>query len=185
MAHPIGYATMLTLTTMARHRMQLESASREAEGYLELGMHAQALVSLQRRGKLAHADGHACYLMGESLRELSRFSEAIIPLRRSVELNPEPTEGWLALGWCYKRTGQLALAIWSLEQALRHAPKDALLHYNLACYYSLAGRRLDALRRLKRSFDLDPGFRKMVSSEPDFTPLRDDPGFLMLMAATI
>ncbi|MEN0111593.1 MAG: hypothetical protein AAF805_12810, partial [Planctomycetota bacterium] len=88
-----------------------------------------------------------------------------------------------ALGWCYKRAGSLADAIASLESALRFTPDDALLSYNLACYYSLAGRRLDALRRLKRSFDLDPQFRQLVANESDFDPMRADPAFRMLMAA--
>ncbi|TWT96725.1 TPR repeat-containing protein YrrB [Botrimarina colliarenosi] len=175
---------MFALSNLSRHRLQLEGASREAEGYLELGMSAQALGSLQRRGKLVHADAHACYLMGEAFRELDRHSEAVIPLRRSVELDPTPTEAWLALGWCYKRSGRLDEAIWSLEQAIRRTPGDALLNYNLACYYSLAGRNLDALRRLKRAFDLDASFRSMVTGEPDFAPLRDDPAFRMLLAAT-
>jgi Flp pilus assembly protein TadD len=175
---------MFVLTTLTRHRMQLDGAAREAEGYLELGMASQALGSLQRRGKLVHSDAHACYLLGESLRELERHREAIYPLRRSVELDPTPTESWLALGWCYKRSGQLDLAVWSLEQALGRTPGDALLNYNLACYYSLAGRKLEALQRLKRAFDLDRGFRSMVANEPDFAPMKSDLGFRMLLAAT-
>jgi len=164
--------------------MQLDSASREAEGYLELGMHAAALASLQRRGKLVHSDHRACYLMGECLRELARYREALYPLRRAAQLDPEPTETWLALGWCYKRVDRLDEAILSLELAARRTPGDALLHYNLACYYSLASRRLDALRRLKRAFDLNPALRSLVADEPDFAAIQQDPGFRMLMAAT-
>lgn len=175
---------MTALSAPKRHRMQLDSASREAEGYLELGMHQQALGSLQRRGKLVHSDHRACYLLGECLRELSRFGEALFPLRRSAELNPETSETWLALGWCYKRTGRLGDAIRALEDALRHTPDDALLNYNLACYYSLADCRLPALRRLKRAFDLDRSLCDLVAGESDFAPLRSDPGFRMLMATT-
>jgi tetratricopeptide (TPR) repeat protein len=175
---------MFVLTTVTRHRMQLDGASREAEGYLELGMASQALGSLQRRGKLVHADAHACYLLGEALRELDRHREAVYPLERSAKLDPTPTETWLALGWCYKRSGQLDQAVASLEQAVRRTPDDALVNYNLACYYSLAGRNLEALRRLKRAFDLDRTFRSMVTGEPDFAPMQSDPGFRMLLAAT-
>lgn len=179
---------MFDLTIANRHRVQLESSSREAEGYLELGLHAQALRSLQRRGQLVHQDHHACYLMGECLRELSRYDEALYPLRRSAELNPNTSETWLAMGWCYKRSGKLDSAIESLEYALRHTAgastsEQAILHYNLACYYSLAGRSLDALCRLKRAFDLDRALRDLVRDEPDFAPMRADPGFRMLMAA--
>lgn len=174
---------MLALTATSRNRMQLESASREAEGYLELGMHPQALTSLQRRGKLVHSDDRACFLLGECLREMSRYHEALFPLERSADLNPESVETWLALGWCHKRTGRLDEAIRSLEKAAGFQPDDGLVYYNLACYYSLAGRRLDALRRLKRAFDLDAGLRKLVADEPDFGPMREDPGFRMLLAA--
>lgn len=174
---------MLAFSISTRHRMQLDSASREAEGYLELGMHTQALRSLQRRGKLAHSDDNACYLMGECLREMDRFDEALYPLRRSVELNPDRTESWLAIGWCCKRTGRLEDATQALEQAVRSNPDDALVQYNLACYYSLAGRRLDALRRLKQAFDLDGSLRGLVRDEPDFDPMQADVGFRMLLAA--
>lgn len=171
------------LTVISRSRLQLEGASREAEGYLELGMHPQALRSLQRRGKLVHGDGHACYLMGECLREMRRYNEAIYPLRRSAELDPKPCETWLALGWCYKRTGRLADAILSLQSALRHAPDSALTLYNLACYHSLAGRRMDALRSLKRALDLDRSLAELVAGEPDFDAMRADPALRMLLAA--
>lgn len=174
---------MFVLTITDRHRVQLASAAREAEGYLELGMHAQALGSLQRRGKLVHSDDRACYLLGESLRELSRYDEALYPLKRSAELNPQTSETWLALGWCYKRSGKLADAIESLECAIKHTPDEGILHYNLACYYSLAGQTLEALCRLKRAFDLDRGLRDLVADEPDFAPIQSDPGFRMLLAA--
>ncbi len=51
-----------------------------------------------------------------------------------------PTEIAFALGWCYKRLARLDLAIHSLEQALVDDPECALLHYNLACYSSLASQ---------------------------------------------
>lgn len=175
---------MPTVTIKRRRRVQLEGASREAEGYLELGMHTQALASLQRRGQLVHSDSHACYLMGECLRELRRYREAIYPLRRSVQLDPGPSESWLALGWCYKRTGRLKDSIRALEQALVHRPNEAIVHYNLACYHSLVGRRLDALRRLRRALSLDRSLRKLVDEEPDFEPMREDPLMRMLLAAS-
>lgn len=121
--------------------------------------------------------------MGECLREMSRYDEAVFPLRRSVSLEPRPAESWLALGWCYKRTGRLDRAIDALESALRHAPEDALVRYNLACYYSLAGERLTALRQLKRALDRNPSLRGLVADESDFDPMRNDPALRMLLAS--
>ena len=51
----------------------------------------------------------------------------------------------MALGWCFKRVGQLDEAIGALEHAIAVDPSEAVLHYNLACYWSLARNRRRAL----------------------------------------
>src|ERR1700754_4671286 len=122
---------MSTLT-----RQLLRRACQEAEGYLELGMPEHALRGLQRRGQLVHGDARGCYMLGECLRELRRYREAIFPLRRSLELIPDDVQVALALGWCCKRSGRLDEAINALEHAVRIEPGEAILHYNLSCYWS-------------------------------------------------
>ena len=163
-------------------RIQLHRACLEAEGYLELAMGEHALRTLQRRGHLVHGDARACYLLGETLRELRRYREAVFPLRRSLELIPDDVHVALALGWCYKRIGQLDEAITALERAVAIEPGEAVLHYNLACYCSLARNRRRALQHLASALDIDGNFREMVADEPDFDPLRQDPLFQTLTA---
>jgi len=165
----------MQMTSFLRER--LRRIRREAEGYLELGMPTHALQSLQRRGKIVHGDARGCYLLGESLRETRRYREAILPLRRSLELIPDDIHVWMALGWCYKRVGHINRAIDALEQALDVEPGEAILHYNLACYWSLAQDREQALRHLADALDIDGNFRDFVHDESDFDPLRDDPMF--------
>jgi Flp pilus assembly protein TadD len=160
---------------------RLQRTRREAEGYLELGVPEQALRSLQRQGKMVHADPRGCYLLGESLRELDRYREAIFPLRRSLELIPDDIHVWMALGWCYKRVGELTKAIDALEHAVSIEPGEAVLHYNLACYWSLARDRRHALRSLAKALSIDGNFRDFVDDEPDFDPLRNDPLFINLV----
>jgi tetratricopeptide (TPR) repeat protein len=164
-------------------RIQLQRACVEAEGYLELGLPETALTTLQRRGHLVHGDARGCYLLGETLRELRRYREAVFPLRRSLELIPDDVHVSLALGWCYKRTGQLDEAITALEHAVAIDPSEAVLHYNLACYCSLARNRRAALQHLAFALDIDGNFRELVIDEPDFDPLRNDPLFQSLTAA--
>ena len=165
---------------MSRIRLLLERTIEEAEGYLELGMVEHALRTLQSRGKLVHGNGRACYLMGESLRELECYHEALFPLERSALLIPDDIHVWLALGWCYKRTGKLAKAITALERAIKIDPSEGMLHYNLACYWSLARNRTLALRYLAHALEIDGNFRDLVRDEPDFNPLRNDPQFKQL-----
>ena len=62
----------------------------------------------------------------------------------------------MALAWCYKRTGQLGKAIESLERAVTIDPSEGVLHYNLACYWSLARNRTLALRYLSRAWKSTP-----------------------------
>jgi tetratricopeptide (TPR) repeat protein len=154
----------------------------QAEGYLELGLAERALQSLSRLEGPSRRDASASYLRGEALRELERHEEALRPLARAAELTPDRIRVWLALAWCYKRTDRLQLAIDAMQRALDVAPSNALLHYNLACYWSLAGQRDEALRSLSRSLEMDPDFRTLIDDETDFDPLRRDPDFQALCA---
>jgi tetratricopeptide (TPR) repeat protein len=164
-------------------RMQLQRTCIEAEGYLELSMPEQALRTLQRRGQLVHGDARGCYLLGETLRDLRRYREAVIPLRRSLDLIPDDTHVCLALAWCYKRTGRLDDAIAVLNGAVRIEPGEAILHYNLACYWSLAHNRRRALQHLANALEIDGNFRGFVNEESDFDPIRNDPLFQSLTGA--
>src|SRR5690606_28553700 len=140
----------------------------------------QAIESLERHPDLVIDSGRACYLLGESLRELGRYDEAVGPLERAVDLMAEDIHVHLALAWCYKRTRRLSAAIGTLQHALRGEPLEPILHYNLACYYSLANNRRRALNFLSRALDLDVNYIDLVPSESDFDLLRDDPEFQML-----
>jgi tetratricopeptide (TPR) repeat protein len=74
----------------------------------------------------------------------------------------------------------LAKAIQALERAVKVDASEAVLHYNLACYWSLARNRTLALRYLSRALEIDSNFRDMIADEADFNPLRHDPEFIML-----
>jgi hypothetical protein len=52
-----------------------------------------------------------------------------------------------------------------------------LLHYNLACYWSLAGNPAKALDELAIALDLDPDLRALTAEESDFDQLRGNPEF--------
>jgi tetratricopeptide (TPR) repeat protein len=152
----------------------------EAEGYLELGMPEHALQALGRLGDPVSFDCRALYLWGEGLRAMDRCFEALMPLERAAKAAPNDIHVRVALGWCYKRTGRLDLAIYSLEQALIVEPDEALLRYNLACYLSLSGQKRRALRYLSQALALDPAYRGLVESESDFNAMRTDPDFQSL-----
>jgi tetratricopeptide (TPR) repeat protein len=73
--------------------------------------------------------------------------------------------------------GDHAAAYDFTAQGLEEHPDHPSLHYNLACYAALAGRRATALEHLRRAFELDPQTREWAARDADLDPIRDDPGF--------
>jgi tetratricopeptide (TPR) repeat protein len=182
-------------------RIRKQQLLREAEGYLELitsfddqfapamslrkKIAERALAVLKRLPPTSGFRGHALYLEGQALRALQRYGEAAEPLRQAAELDPENIRLWLALGWCYKRTGRLDLAIQALEEALCVDSSEAIIHYNLACYWSLARNAKLSVAYLARAFELDPNYRDHVLTESDFDPVRNHAEFLSLTSVIV
>ena len=149
----------------------------EAEGFLMLNLPGRALQILEGRSDWATMQFEASLLMGEALRSLERYREALKPLEVAVALRPSDIAVAIALGWCYKRTNRLAQAIDALERAVRHNADEPLLHYNLACYWSLASNPAKALDALTVALDLNPDLRHLIPEESDFDRLRGNPEF--------
>src|SRR5262249_15704804 len=149
----------------------------EAEGYLMLDLPQRALQILDGRADWSEMQFEANVLKGEALQSMKHYREALRPLEVAAALRPSDVRVALALGWCYKRTNRLAQAIDSLDRALREHPEQSLLHYNLACYWSLAGNGSKALSELSIALGLDPDLRLLISDESDFNLLRGNPDF--------
>ena len=149
----------------------------EAEGYLMLDLPLQALEILRSRDDWATMKFEANLLTGEALRALNRFREALGPLETAASIRPGDLGVAMALGWCYKRTQRLAQAIDALERAAVENPDEALLHYNLACYWSLAADPAKAVRSLAEALELDPDLREQIRTESDFDSIRETAEF--------
>ena len=149
----------------------------EAEGYLMLDLPERTLEILERRDDWATMQFEASFLSGEALRSLERYRDALKPLEIAARLRPGDIGVAIALGWCYKRTHRLAQAIDALERASRENTEEPLLHYNLACYWSLAGNVAKALDELAIALDSNPTLRALINEEADFEKLRGNPEF--------
>ena len=174
---------------------------REAEGYLDLlippsarlrlprelriPLAERAIRALNRAGEAGAWSAHMLFLRGQAFRTMERYAEAVESLRQAAEIAPTNQHIRLALGWCYKRCQRLDLAIESLEAALDQAPACAILHYNLACYWSLTRNARRAISYLTRALELDPDYRDALSSEADFDPIRSHPHFQSLLSVIV
>jgi len=183
------------------NRLLRQQLVREAEGYLELvgvledqwplpgeireRLVGRCLAVIERLGDAAALSPQIQLIKGQALRALGRYKDALEPLAAAAGADPQNIDTWLALGWCHKRVGRLDLAIESLEEALDLEPGSALVNYNLACYWSLARNKRQALAYLSHALTLDSSFRYLIDGERDFDPLRDDADFQALTAITV
>ncbi|HEY3183809.1 MAG TPA: hypothetical protein VGJ77_13290 [Gaiellaceae bacterium] len=69
-------------------------------------------------------------------------------------------------------------AVRAVRSGLEQNPDHAGLHYNLACFATLAGDTGDeTFVHLRRSVELFPPFRKQALTDEDFASVREDPRF--------
>lgn len=167
-------AGYLDLATVLSDRFPLTKSSRER-------IAKRALDTLRRLNEENQTSAIGLHYEGQAYRVMEQYDEAIIPLTAANVADPENINVLLTLGWCYKRIDRIDAAIGALEDALAISPDEAIILYNLACYWSLAREPRQALFYLSRAFDKDPEYRDMVADESDFDPLRDHPEFLAIM----
>jgi mannose-6-phosphate isomerase-like protein (cupin superfamily) len=69
-------------------------------------------------------------------------------------------------------------ALEAVRGGLEHMPDHAGLHYNYACFATLAGETGDeTFGHLRRSVELFPPFREQARRDDDFASVRRDPRF--------
>lgn len=185
-------------------QVQRQQNIRMAEGYLDLATALDdpaqscrlrpslrerlADLSIKSLEKIKSPLGHRPYILflkGQACCTANRFEKAIRYLKRSGKLDPDYLHTYLALGWCYKRTGRLEMAIESLQTAVELDSECAIAHYNLACYCAL-NRSVDlALMHLSFALDLNPEYREHIANESDFDAIRENPRFASIVSAVV
>jgi tetratricopeptide (TPR) repeat protein len=113
-------------------------------------------------------------------KKLSRDEERELDVKISfmegvVKRDPGYVEALQILGDDYTRRGRFVSGLKVDEQLSQLRPTDALIHYNLACSYSLTGNFNQAVAALERALNL--GYRdfKWLSQDPDLSELRLHP----------
>ena len=169
--------TQLTQTSPRKPQRVLESA----QGYLLLELPDAALRELRAFVNADETPLAAHQLRGEALRMRGDFEEALKSFEKVRQEKEADVSLLMAMAWCFKRIDRLDQAIDAMKVAYRSSPKEAVVLYNLACYYSLVGDKEEALSWLARAIRLDFSFRDRVATETDFDPIRHDPDFQYLI----
>jgi hypothetical protein len=92
----------------------------------------------------------------------------------------ETEEVWESLRPLYE-AGEYAQVADRARDLIAAHPEFAVLHYNVACCESLAGRTGDAIDHLRRAIDRTPYFRRLAAGDTDFDPIRGEPAFAELV----
>jgi hypothetical protein len=85
-------------------------------------------------------------------------------------------EYWYAAQASYE-AGDYERAIEVASEGLADWPEHPLLHYNLACFCSLAGRGDDAVEHLGKAFAGDPRTLEWAQDDSDLDAIRDRPDY--------
>lgn len=174
-------------------KIRRENLIQQAEGYLDLVLcledrwslpqplvdriSGKALETLDRVDAQTGRRSHIELLRGQAFRLQNRYREALEAYRQSLATDSENVHALVGSAWCHKRLGDLQAAIDDLEQALQLQPRQPLILYNLACYWSLLGNVDRCCDCMQQALDLDDRLRVYVDNESDFDPVRDDPRF--------
>ena len=106
-------------------------------------------------------------MRGDALVQLEATQEALVPLNKSLQLNPELTRAHVLLGKVYTAQGKLDEALRHLEKA---APtdKDGSVHYQLFVLYRKLNQPEKAAAALGASQELRKGAaRTSLTSSPN------------------
>lgn len=155
-----------------------------AQGYLILDMPDQALGELEEIDDPGESAFDWHVLRAEALRAKRDHQQALEAFLSAQQIRQDDLGALLGMAWCYKRLDKLHLSIETMHLAYQSHPEVPIVLYNLSCYYSLAHETEQALSWLARALRMDQGLCKLIATETDFDPLRNDPGFLRLMDLT-
>jgi tetratricopeptide (TPR) repeat protein len=81
-------------------------------------------------------------------------------------------EHWFAAEPAYQ-AGDYERAIEIVSAGFDDHPDHASIHYQLACYLALAGRRDEAIEHLKQAYTGDPRTREWAADDVDLESIRD------------
>jgi hypothetical protein len=80
----------------------------------------------------------------------------------------------------YLRAGADDQGLEIMKSALERDPEAWPVHYNFACYESLAGRTEEIFGHLCRAIQLNPKAQELAREDSDFAAVRDHPEFVRL-----
>ena len=115
-------------------------------------------------------------------QELREMDQEILCLEGLVRRDVNYVEALQILGDDYTRRGRYVEGLRIDERLAKLRPDDALVHYNLACSYSLTEQLDLAVDALEIALNLGYHDFKGMARDPDLENLREHPGYKKIQA---
>jgi tetratricopeptide (TPR) repeat protein len=155
--------------------MPLESPDRQhcdaAIGYAELGMFADAIAELECVDPLNRAAPEVLAVRAAIYHGLKKWDALQVVAARLVEHDPTNVQWTVSLAYATRRAVSIESARDILLTAHPRFPKEAVIPFNLACYYCQLGELETAKDHLRRAFQIDPNWREAALDDKDLEPL--------------
>ena len=141
------------------------------EGYIELGMYAEAAAEMGELDPAYFALEQTLILQLCVYAGLQRWKEAHELSTALGQQDPQNPQWaiWSASATCRLQSVEAAKGI--LLRALVDHPDNANIHYNLSCYETRLQHFHKAQRHLARAIQLDPRFKVVAIDDADLEPL--------------
>jgi adenylate cyclase len=120
--------------------------------------------------------------LGDPEREMEAARQGIERARAVLELNPDDNRALNMSAFALLRLGRKDEAIRHMEESVRKAPMDSIVHYNAACLYALAGdpeKSIDCLENCR--FRVGNLNREWLMHDSDLDSVRGHPRFAEIL----
>jgi tetratricopeptide (TPR) repeat protein len=149
--------------------------------YAEACLYEEAGACLNRALEAGCENFETHYCLAGVAKSLGQLDEAERHCRKSLEYNSGFAPAFILLGSILKLMGRFLDSANAAKRALLLDPDCAPAHYDLACYYALAGNAEKSLVALEMA--LAKGFCDFdwIRSDPDLGEVQSRPEFQLLM----
>lgn len=144
-----------------------------AQGYLTLGMVAEAAAELDRIDESDAQNLDVISLRLAVLHEQKNWPAVRDLAARLARRTPAEAAVWVTWAYATRRAESLAAAEKILREAEALHPQDATIQFNLGCYACQRGDLAAARSRVDRAIALDEKFAGLAAIDPDLAPLRE------------
>ena len=143
-----------------------------AQGYLALGMVAEAAAELERlpAGDAQRPEAQAVRLA--ILHEQEKWADVRDLARELVHHTPADPALWVTWAYATRRAESLEAAEMILREAETQHPGEPTIQFNLGCYACQRGDLISARAYVDRAIALDSKFEQLAATDPDLAPLR-------------